>query len=62
MKNELLDYKQAADFLGVSMGTIYWWVHMRKIPHHKLSDRVVRFSKEDLDQWLKKTKVDVKNK
>ncbi len=61
MSDELLDYKGAAKLLGVKLGTLYWWVHNRTVPHHKMSDRVVRFSKADLVQWLKENKVTVQN-
>lgn len=44
-QEELLTYKQAAKVLGIPIGTLYSWVHHRKIQHVRLcGGRVVRFS------------------
>jgi excisionase family DNA binding protein len=61
--SERLNYTQAARFLGVPIGTVYGWVHRKTIPHLRLGDRLVRFDREALTQWLESHKVaPLKNK
>jgi excisionase family DNA binding protein len=52
MQKQLLTYKKLAEFLGVKEGTLYWWVHEKRIPHLKLGARVVRFDPEAISVWL----------
>jgi len=48
----LVDIKRLAEILGVRPATIYGWVHDGYVPHYKLG-ALVRFSLEDVKQWLK---------
>ena len=48
----MLTYAQAADLLAIPIGTLYAWVHQRRIPHHRLSGRMVRFDRGELQGWL----------
>lgn len=50
--SDILTYAQTAQFLGVPIGTLYAWVHQRRIPHFRLSPRAVRFSRSALTGWL----------
>jgi len=52
-EKQLLDTKEAAEFLGISKNTLYEWIIQRKIPHIKVG-RLVKFRREDLEAWLKK--------
>jgi len=52
-EKELLDTKEAAEFLGIKKSTLYEWVIQRKIPHIKVG-RLVKFRRKDLEEWLKK--------
>jgi excisionase family DNA binding protein len=47
----LLGIQEAADFLGISIHTLYSWVSQRKIPFTKVG-RLTKFKKEDMDKWL----------
>ena len=49
---QLMDYAEAARFLGVPKGTLYAWVNGKQIPHIRLSGRTVRFDRKDLERWL----------
>ncbi len=49
---EILSYQQAADWLGVPLGTLYCWVHEQRVPYFRLGPRTVRFSRSDLQKWL----------
>jgi len=50
-QNELWDVKQAAEFLLLSVPTIYGLVHKRSIPHSKRGKRLY-FRKDDLLKWI----------
>ncbi len=45
-----LDVKQAAAFLGVSLGTVYSLCNQEKIRHSRIG-RLYRFKPEDLDEY-----------
>lgn len=53
MHKELLNIREAADFLGLSPGTLYNMVSRRRIPFIKVGARTM-FKKADLDRWLEK--------
>ena len=55
---EMLSYKQAAERLGVPLGTVYSWVCKQKIPHHRFGPRLVRFDREQLDEWIANHRVE----
>jgi len=51
-REPLLGYTEAAAFLGVPKGTLYWWVSQKKIPFVRLGPRTVRFAPSDLQDWI----------
>ena len=50
--SDVITYPQAAALLGVPVGTLYCWVHERRIPHIRLGARLVRFSRTTTLAWL----------
>jgi len=48
----LLTYKKAAARLGMPVGTLYALVSEGRIPHIRLSRRMVRFDPEELEGWI----------
>ncbi len=52
MHGPMLNYRQAAELVGVPLGTMYAWVNRRQIPHVRLGGRLVRFRREALEAWL----------
>ena len=50
---ELLNYKQTSQLLGMPLGTLYALVSKRRIPHIRLSNRLVRFDKTEIEAWLR---------
>ncbi len=56
--SRLLTYAEAAKLLNVRKGTLYAWVHERRIPHLRLSQRLVRFDEAALQAWLAERQVD----
>ena len=56
----MLNYAQAAEILGLPVGTLYAMVAKRNIPHIRLGRRLVRFSREALERWVKEHAVETK--
>ena len=54
---DLLDYEQAAEFLGVRRGTLYAWVSLKRVPHIRFSARCVRFDRGELETWVERQRV-----
>lgn len=52
MSTEFLSYKEAAYYLNLPIGTVYALVSQKRIPHVRLGNRLVRFSKEELRKWV----------
>jgi excisionase family DNA binding protein len=51
---ELMTVTEAAEFLGVSPGTLYHWVSELKIPVIRFSKRCIRFRRSDIESWLER--------
>ena len=51
-RDRLMDIDELADYLRLRRQTIYNWLHQNKIIGIKLGG-VWRFSKKDIDNWLK---------
>jgi excisionase family DNA binding protein len=49
----LMNYQQAAAYLGMRMATLYSKVSRREIPHIRLSGRMVRFDPDVLARFLR---------
>jgi excisionase family DNA binding protein len=51
---KLLSVDEVSEMLGVTKATIYSWTSRNKIPHIKLSKRLLKFSKNDIEAWIAK--------
>ena len=60
---EVMNIRQASQYLGVSPDTLYKYVGEQKIPAFKLGNRW-RFKKSKLDQWMeeKSSQIEAKGK
>lgn len=48
----LLNKKQVAELLNISVKTLDLWVAQNKAPRHLKMGRLVRFSQTDVDQFI----------
>jgi len=48
-----LNYQETAKAFGISLGTLYAMVSKKQIPHIRLGNRFVRFSREELEKFFK---------
>lgn len=44
--------KELAEYLNISVHSVYLWVQLKKVPYHKLG-KLVRFNLEEIDEWLR---------
>ena len=51
MKCRYLNIREAGEYLGFSVHTLYSWTSQRVIPFYKRGGRV-RFDKAELDKWM----------
>jgi len=58
---EVMNIRQASQYLGVSPDTLYKYVNEQKIPAFKLGNRW-RFKKSRLDQWMEEKSSEVASK
>ena len=56
MLNDVLDKKETAEFLRMSVSNIDRLIHNKQIPHSKVGKKVL-FLREDLIRWLKNKRV-----
>jgi excisionase family DNA binding protein len=56
---QLLNYNQLSERLGVSRRTVEFWVSARKIPFIKLGEKnsSVRFALNEVENWLRSKRV-----
>ncbi len=60
--DELGGYPQASKWLGIPITTLYSMVCQKRIPHIRLSGRMVRFRRSEIDKWLAANAVSIKAK
>jgi len=48
----LLDANEAAQLLRVPRSTLYELVRSRGLPHVRIGDRGLRFTRSDLESWV----------
>ena len=49
---KLLNIDELAEILGVTKATIYSWTSHNKIPHIKLSKRLLKFREKEIMDWI----------
>jgi excisionase family DNA binding protein len=58
---EVMNIRQASQYLGVSPDTLYKYVGEQKIPAFKLGNRW-RFKKSKLDEWMEEKSTEMEAK
>jgi excisionase family DNA binding protein len=58
MNRNLVGPKELAQYLDLSINTVYAWVNMRRIPFFKIG-RLVKFDLREIDNWRDSMKVEV---
>ncbi len=55
IKRKFLGISELAEYLGISVNTIYFWINQRKIPYFKVG-KFVKFDSEELQKWIRQKK------
>ena len=58
MEKRYLGIKELAEYLGISIGTVYSWVCYKKIPYIKMG-RLVKFDLRKIEQWAQEKAIEV---
>lgn len=60
IEDKRLTSKQAADYLGVRVQTLWEWRNRSIIPlpYHKIGPKTFMYLKSDLDEYISKCRVD----
>ena len=53
----LLDYATVSKMINVSVGTLRWLVHDRRIPHLRFGPRTIRFERRAIERWIAERRV-----
>ncbi len=54
---KLLNIDELAEILGVTKATIYSWTSQNKIPHVKLTKRLLKFREQEIMDWISQKSV-----
>jgi len=54
MKSNLMTYKQAAEYLAISIKTLRGYKYQGRIAYIRYSHTAVKFRREDLDRFISK--------
>ncbi len=54
---KLLNIDEVAEILGVTKATIYSWTSQNKIPHVKLTKRLLKFREREIMEWISQKSV-----
>ncbi len=58
MEKRYLGIKELAEYLGLSIGTVYSWVCYKKIPYIKMG-RLVKFDLKRINEWVEENSIAV---
>jgi nitrogen PTS system EIIA component len=60
-EREIMNVREAAEFLGQSEWTLREWVRMRKVPFSKVNG-AIKFRKSKLDRWIDRCEVGMRER
>ena len=60
-RDELMNYDETAEMLGLAKGTVYAMVHQNRIPHIRLGRRLVRFDRAELQKFVDDHRVEARS-
>jgi excisionase family DNA binding protein len=49
---KLIGIDEVSEMLGISKATVYSWTSQNKIPHIKLSTRLLKFREQEITDWI----------
>ena len=61
MEKRLIGIKEASEYLGIPIGSLYKLVWQRRLPFVVRIGRSLRFDKERMDKWILENTIEVKD-
>lgn len=61
MDKRLIDVEEVAEYLGLTISTVYSWISEREIPYVKMG-RLTKFDLRRIDAWIEECSVEVVEK
>lgn len=55
MEKKYLNVRELSLYLGLSVDTVYAWIHLRKLPFYKVGRRP-RFEINEINRWMEQRK------
>ncbi len=62
VNKEILNTEEAAKFLGIKKWTLYRYTCRKEIPYFKLGGKLNRYLKSELIEWLKRNRIEEKDR
>jgi len=56
MNDALLTEDELATFLSIEPRTLRVWRYNRALPHLKITSRIIRYRKSDIEAWLERAR------
>jgi len=56
MEKRFVGVKEIAEYLGVSIHTIYYWTCLKKIPYVKMG-KLLKFDLREIEGWIKERRI-----
>ena len=53
IQSDLMGCAELSREKGIPQGTIHSWIHRRQIPFYRFGKRLVKFSRREIDQWIR---------
>lgn len=53
--------KDLAEYLGVSVNTVYAWTSQHRVPYVKVG-KIVRFDTKKVEEWIKNNSIEVSSR
>ena len=60
--NKPLSFREASEYLGISLSYLYKLTSQNKIPHYKPNGKMIYFVKSELDQWVMRNPIKAENR
>lgn len=57
LPKEYLSCQEAADYVGISLSTLYKHTSQHTIPFYRPNGKLIRFKKSELDDWMTKHRI-----
>lgn len=55
-----LSPQELSQYLGIAIQTVYEWTSQRRVPYIKLG-RLVKFDQREIDEWMKRQRIEPYN-